>query len=129
MRRRLGFTRLAVASSVVLLTLACAEQPRPGTYDQVFAEGNPLARSGYRGTLVIEPDRRFRYQMPVGSLSGEYRRSADSIYFETGPSDVRMVAFKGTVVRDTLVLEQPQMGALRGMLGPDIVVQRFVRRK
>jgi len=129
MARRRGPSRLASCSSLLLLTLACAEQPRPGTYDQVFAEGNPLARSGYRSTLVIEPDRRFRYQLPMVSLSGEYRRSGDSIYFETGSGDVRMVALKGRVVRDTLVLEPPQMGALRGMIGSELVVQRFVRRK
>jgi hypothetical protein len=112
-----------------MVTLACAEQPRPGTYDQVATEGNPLARSGYRSTLVIEPDRRFRYQMPMVSFSGEYRRSGDSLYFETGSADMRMVALRGRMMRDTLVLEQPQMGALRGMLGSEIATQRFVRRR
>jgi len=115
-------------AAALLMALACAEQPRPGTYDQVFTPGSALARSGYKGTLVIEPDHRFRLQMPMVSLAGEYRRSGDSLYFETGSSDVRMVALRGRVVRDTLVLEQPQMGALRGMLGEDIAVQRFVRR-
>jgi hypothetical protein len=95
----------------------------------VFAEGSPLARSGYRGTLVIEADNRFRYQMPMLSVSGEYRRSGDSLYFETGSADMRMVALRGRAVGDTLVLEQPQMGALRGMLGEDLAVQRFVRRR
>ncbi len=113
----------------LLLLLACGEQPRPGTYDQVFAPGSALARSGYKGTLVIEPEHRFRLQMPMISLAGEYRRSGDSIYFETGSSDVRMVALRGRVVNDTLVLEQPQMGALRGMIGDDLATQRFVRRR
>jgi len=108
--------------------LGCAEQPRPGTYDQVFTEGSALARSGYKSTLVIEPERRFRLQMPMVSVAGEYRRSGDSLYFETGSTDVRMIALKGRVAGDTLVLEQPQMGALRGMLGRDLVEQRFVRR-
>lgn len=120
---------LVVATVLPLLVTGCTESPRPGTYDQVFAGGNPLARSGYRGTLVIEPDDRFRYQMPMLSISGQYRRSGDSLYFETGSADVRMVALRGRVVRDTLLLEQPQIGALRGVLGADLAVQRFVRRR
>jgi hypothetical protein len=40
-----------------------------------------------------------------------------------------MVALRGRMVRDTLVLEQPQMGALKGMIGPDVATQRFVRRR
>jgi hypothetical protein len=27
------------------------------------------------------------------------------------------------------VLEQPQMGMLRGVVGPDVALQRFVRRR
>jgi hypothetical protein len=118
-----------VAAVLPVLALGCAQSPRPGTYDQMFAEGSPLARSGYRGTLVIEADNRFRYQMPMLSISGEYRRSGDSLYFETGSADMRMVALRGRAVGDTLVLEQPQIGALRGMLGDDVAVQRFVRRR
>ena len=114
---------------VLLALLGCTEQPRPGTYDQVFTPGGALARSGYKGTLVIEPEHRFRLQMPMVTLAGEYRRSGDSLYFETGSSDVRMVALRGRMVRDTLVLEQPQMGALRGMIGADVATQRFVRRR
>jgi len=124
MRRR---TALAVALTV--FAGACQEQPRPGTYDQVFTEGSALARSGYKGTLVIDPNHRFRIEMPMVSLSGEYRRSGDSIYLESGSTDARMVMLKGRMVGDTLVLEQPQMGALRGMLGRDLVEQRFVRRR
>ncbi|MFN2565102.1 MAG: hypothetical protein ABR499_08860 [Gemmatimonadaceae bacterium] len=119
-------TRLSI---IFLALVGCREAPRPGTYDQVLTEGSPAARSGYKSTLVIEPDNRFRYQMPVMSISGEYRRSGDSLYFETGSADVRMVALRGRMVRDTLVLEQPQMGMLRGMIGPDLAVQRFVRRR
>lgn len=111
-----------------LLLLGCDAGPREGTYDQVFSEGSAVAKSGYKSTLVIEPGNRFRYQMPMMSLSGEYRRSGDSLYFETGSSDVRVVALRGRMVRDTLVLEQPQMGMLGGIVGPDIAVQRFVRR-
>jgi len=121
--------RRAWLGAALLAAAACAEQPRPGTYDQVFAPGSTLARSGYKGTLVIEPEHRFRLQMPMVSLSGEYRRSGDSIYLETGSSDVRMVALRGRVVRDTLILEQPQMGALRSIVGDEIATQRFVRRK
>jgi expansin (peptidoglycan-binding protein) len=121
--------RVTLAAAALLSLIACAEQPRPGTYDQVFTRGGVLARSGYKGTLVIEPEHRFRLQMPMMSLAGQYRRSGDSIYFETGSADVRMVALRGRVVRDTLVLEQPQMGALRGMLGDDLATQRFVRRR
>jgi hypothetical protein len=120
--------RLA-ASCVLLPLLGCDGGLREGTYDQVFSEGSPIERSGYKSTLVIESDNRFRYQMPVMSISGEYRRSGDSLYFETGSSDVRMVALRGRMVRDTLVLEQPQMGMLRGVVGPDIALQRFVRRR
>ena len=120
---------LVLAAVPALLAAGCAESPRPGTYDQVFTEGSPIARSGYRSTLVIERDNRFRYQMPMLSISGEYRRSGDSLYFETGSADVRMVALRGRMVRDTLVLEQPQMGMLKGMIGSDVAVQRFVRRR
>ena len=120
---------IALAAGLTMLLAACAEQPRPGTYDQVFSEGSALARSGYKSTLVIEQEHRFRVQMPMVSLSGEYRRSGDSIYLESGSSDARMVMLKGRVAGDTLVLEQPQMGALRGMLGRDLVEQRFVRRR
>jgi hypothetical protein len=123
MKRHLTF------GAALLSALACAEQPRPGTYDQVFAEGSALARSGYKSTLVVEPERRFRLQMPMVSLAGEYRRSGDSIYFETGSTDVRMVALRGRVAGDTLVLEQPQVGALRSMIGDDFAIQRFVRRR
>lgn len=112
-----------------LLLLGCNAGPREGTYDQVFSEGSAVARSGYKSTLVIESGNRYRYQMPMMSLSGEYRRSGDSLYFESGSSDVRVVALRGRMVRDTLVLEQPQMGMLGGIVGPDIAVQRFVRRK
>jgi hypothetical protein len=121
--------RSALAATLAVLIAACGEQPRPGTYDQVFTEGSALARSGYTSTLVIEPEHRFRIQMPMVSLSGEYRRSGDSIYLESGSSDARMVMLKGRVKGDTLLLEQPQMGALRGMLGRDLVEQRFVRRR
>lgn len=124
MRRRI--VPLAALSAVIA---ACGEQPRPGTYDQVFSEGSALARSGYTSTLVIEPERRFRIQMPMVSLSGEYRRSGDSIYLESGSTDARMVMLKGRVAGDTLVLEPPQISALRGMLGRDLVEQRFVRRR
>jgi hypothetical protein len=116
-------------AAVLLSVLACAERPRPGTYDQVFAEGSALGRSGYKSTLVIEREHRFRLQMPMVSLAGEYRRSGDSIYLETGSTDVRMVALRGRVVGDTLVLEQPQVGALRSMIGDDLAIQRFVRRR
>jgi hypothetical protein len=119
----------AAAALLLLLLAACDRGPRPGTYDQVFAAGNPLASSGYRSTLVIESGNRFRYQMPMLSVSGEIRRSGDSLYFETGSSDVRMVALKGRAVHDTLVLEQPHMSALKGMIGPDVATQRFVRRR
>jgi hypothetical protein len=119
--------RFAVLLS--LLLLACNAGPREGTYDQVFADGSAVARSGYKSTVVIEPGNRFRYQMPMMSVSGEYRRSGDSLYFETGSNDVRVVALRGRMVRDTLVLEQPQMGMLGGIVGPDIAVQRFVRRR
>jgi hypothetical protein len=112
-----------------LLLLACNAGPREGTYDQVFADGSAVARSGYKSTVVIEPGNRFRYQMPMMSVNGEYRRSGDSLYFETGSSDVRLVALRGRMVRDTLMLEQPQMGMLGGIVGPDIAVQRFVRRR
>jgi hypothetical protein len=125
--------RALVGQAALVITLSflvgCDAGPREGTYDQVFSEGSPIGRSGYKSTLVIEPDNRFRYQMPMMSVSGEYRRSGDSLYFETGSSDVRMVALRGRMVRDTLVLEQPQIGMLRGVVGPDIAVQRFVRRR
>jgi len=121
--------RSAPLAALLVLVAACGEQPRPGTYDQVFSEGSALARSGYKGTLIIEPEHRFRIQMPMVSLSGEYRRSGDSIYLESGSPDARMVMLKGRVVGDTLVLEPPQIAALRGMLGRDLVEQRFVRRR
>jgi hypothetical protein len=119
--------RCAVVFS--LLLLGCTAGPREGTYDQVLSDGSAVARSGYKSTLVIEPGNRFRYQMPMLSVSGAYRRSGDSLYFETGSTDVRVVALRGRMVRDTLVLEQPQMGMLGGIVGPDIAVQRFVRRR
>ena len=117
------------AAALLLLLAACDRGPRPGTYEQVFAEGSPLARSGYRSTLVIESGNRFRYRMPMLSLSGDIRRTGDSLYFETGSTDMRMVVLKGRMVHDTLVLEQPQMGALKGMIGADVATQRFVRRR
>jgi hypothetical protein len=122
-------TTKALAVVLSIVALGCNTGPREGTYDQVFSPGSAVARSGYTSTLVIEPGNRFRYQMPMMSVSGEYRRNGDSLYFETGTSDVRMVALRGRVVRDTLVLEQPQMGMLGGIVGPDIAVQRFVRRR
>lgn len=121
--------RTAFAVVLPLLLVGCNAGPREGTYDQVFSEGSAVARSGYKSTLVIEPGNRFRYQMPMMSINGEFRRSGDSLYFETGSNDVRVVALRGRVVRDTLVLEQPQMGMLGGIVGPDIAVQRFVRRR
>jgi hypothetical protein len=119
----------ALVALLPMLALGCNTGPREGTYDQVFSPGSAVARSGYTSTLVIEPGHRFRYQLPMMSVSGEYRRSGDSLYFETGSSDVRVVALRGRMVRDTLVLEQPQMGALGGIVGPDIATQRFVRRR
>jgi hypothetical protein len=119
----------ALATMLSAPLVGCNAGPREGTYDQVFAEGSPMAGSGYKSTLVIEPGNRFRYQMPMMSISGEYRRSGDSLYFETGSNDVRMVALKGRVVRDTLLLEQPQMALMRGVIGPDLAIQRFVRRR
>jgi hypothetical protein len=119
--------RFAVVLS--LLLLACNAGPHEGTYDQVFAPGSAVAKSGYNSTLVIEPGHRFRYQIPMMSVSGEYRRSGDSLYFETGSNDVRVVTLRGRMAHDTLVLEQPQMGVLSGIVGPDIAVQRFVRRR
>ena len=119
--------RFAVALS--LLLVGCDAGPREGTYDQVFSPGSAVANSGYKSTLVIEPENRFRYQMPMMSVAGAYRRSGDSLYFETGSTDVRVVALRGRLVHDTLVLEQPQMGMLSGIVGPDIAVQRFVRRR
>lgn len=121
--------RTAFAVVLPLLLVGCNAGPREGTYDQVFSEGSAVARSGYKSTLVIEPGNRFRYQMPMMSINGEFRRSGDSLYFETGSNDVRVVALRGRVVRDTLVLEQPQMGMLGGIVGPDVAVQRFVRRR
>lgn len=119
--------RVAVAA-LSLSVAACAREPREGTYDQVFDPGSRVAQSGYKATLVIEPNDRFRYQMPMVSIAGDIRRSGDSLYFETGSADVRMVALRGRMVRDTLVVEQPQMGMLRGVVGPDVAMQRFVRR-
>jgi hypothetical protein len=114
---------------LALPPLACTGDPREGTYDQVVSEGSPMARSGYKSTLVIESGKRFRYQMPMMSLAGEYRLAGDSIYFETGSEDVRVVALRGRVARDTLVLEQPQMALVSGVLGQDLATQRFVRRR
>ena len=119
---------LAIPLSVTLLLSACDQGLREGTYDQVFTQGSAMARSGYKATLVIEPNDRFRYQMPMMSMAGDIRRSGDSLFFETGSTDMRMVALRGRMVRDTLVLEQPQMGMLRGVVGPDVAMQRFVRR-
>ena len=118
----------ALAFVPALLLAACNTGPREGTYDQVFAAGSAIGRSGYKATLVIEPDKRFRYQMPMMAIGGEYRRVGDSLYFETGSPDMRMVALRGRMASDTLLLEQPQMGMLRGVIGPDVAVQRFVRR-
>jgi hypothetical protein len=127
--RIVSMTGAACAVALALALAGCDAGPREGTYDQVFTEGSPMAQSGYKGTLVIEPDNRFRYQMPMMSVSGDVRRSGDSLYFETGSADVRVVALRGRMVRDTLVLEQPQMGMLRGVVGPDVALQRFVRRR
>jgi hypothetical protein len=119
----------ALAVTLSLWLVGCNAGPRQGTYDQVFSEGSPIRSSGYKSTLVIESDNRFRYQMPLMSIAGEYRRVGDSLFFETGSSDVRMVALRGRRAGDTLVLEQPQMSMLGGLVGPDIAVQRFVRRR
>jgi hypothetical protein len=121
--------RLTGVAVVMLAVAACERGLREGTYDQVFTAGSPMERSGYKATLVIEPENRFRYQMPMMSIAGDIRRSGDSLYFETGSPDMRMVALRGRMVRDTLVLEQPQMGMLRGVVGPDIAMQRFMRRQ
>src|SRR5687767_1209654 len=119
----------AVLVAVLFVSVAgCGAEPREGTYDQVFAPGSAVAQSGYKATLAIEPNDRFRYQMPMMSIAGDIRRSGDSLYFETGSPDLRMVALRGRMVRDTLVLEQPQMGMLRSVVGPDVAMQRFVRR-
>jgi hypothetical protein len=118
-----------LATMLAAPLLGCTAGPREGTYDQVVTGDNPIAGSGFKTTLVIEPGNRFRYQMPMMSISGEYRRSGDSLYFETGSSDVRMVALRGRVVRDTLLLEQPQMAAMRVVIGADLATQRFVRRR
>jgi hypothetical protein len=120
---------VALAATLSLWLVGCNAGPRQGTYDQVFSESSPIRSSGYKSTLVIESGNRFRYQMPLMSIAGEYRRVGDSLYFETGSADVRMVALRGRMVRDTLVLEQPQMSMLGGLVGPDIAVQRFVRRR
>jgi hypothetical protein len=120
-------TAVAVPLSLTLLA-GCDRGLREGTYDQVFAPGSAMARSGYKATLVVEPNNRFRYQMPMAALAGDIRRSGDSLYFETGSTDMRMVALRGRMVRDTLVLEQPQMGMLSGIVGPDVAMQKFVRR-
>lgn len=121
--------RAALIIVLASTLFACERGPRPGTYDQVLTPGGGLARSGYTSTLTIEPNDRFRYQMPMLSMSGEIRRSGDSLYFETGSSDMRMVALRGRMVRDTLMLEAPRMAVLKGMIGPDIAMQRFVRRR
>jgi hypothetical protein len=117
------------ASCMVVLLAGCDAGPREGTYDQVFSEGSPIARSGYKATLVIESGNRYRYQVPMMTLAGEFRRSGDSLYFETGSADMRMVALRGRMVRDTLLLEQPQMAMMRGVVGPDLAIQRFVQRR
>ena len=127
-------TGTSARHALVVITLsmsvaACGAEPREGTYDQVFTAGSPMARSGYKATLTVEPNQRFRYQMPMLSIAGDIRRSGDSVYFETGSDDMRMVALRGRMVRDTLVVEQPQMGMLRGVVGPDVAMQRFVRRR
>ena len=127
-------TGTSARNALVVITLsmsvaACGAEPREGTYDQVFTAGSPMARSGYKATLTVEPNQRFRYQMPMLSIAGDIRRSGDSVYFETGSDDMRMVALRGRMVRDTLVVEQPQMGMLRGVVGPDVAMQRFVRRR
>ena len=119
----------ALAAALTLPAVACAAGPREGTYDQVVSAGSPMARSGYKSTLVIESKHRFRYQMPMMSVAGEYRLAGDSIYFETGSEDVRVVALRGRVARDTLVLEQPQMAVVSGVIGQDLATQRFVRRR
>src|SRR5688572_25289451 len=62
-------TSAAFAIALSLPLAGCDAGPREGTYDQVFTEGSPMAQSGYKGTLVIEPDNRFRYQMPMVSIS------------------------------------------------------------
>jgi hypothetical protein len=121
--------RLRALAATLPLLLACNAGPREGTYDQVFSSGSPMATSGYKATLVIESANRFRYQMPMMSIAGEYRRVGDSLYFETGSADMRLVALRGRAVRDTLLLEQPQMAMMRGVIGPDLAVQRFVRRR
>jgi hypothetical protein len=126
---RVTSPRYAFVIAVLSLSLtACRSEPREGTYDQVFAPGSAMAQSGYKATLVIEPNNRFRYQIPMTSIAGDIRRSSDSLYFETGSPEMRMVALRGRMVRDTLVLEQPQMRMLGGLVGPDVAVQRFVRR-
>jgi hypothetical protein len=127
--RLVAVRRASIVTIVSLSVSACSREPREGTYDQVLTEGSPMSRSGYKATLVIEPKNRFRYQMPMMSVAGDIRRSGDSLYFETGSADVHMVALRGRMVRDTLVLEQPQMGMLSGLVGPDVAVQRFVRRR
>ena len=127
--RLVAACRAYVLPILLLSAGACSRGPREGTYDQVLREGSPMSRSGYKATLVIEPNNRFRYQMPMMSVAGDIRRSGDSLYFETGSADVRMVALRGRMVRDTLVLEQPQMGMLSGVVGPDVALQRFVRRR
>jgi hypothetical protein len=128
MERRVMLRGL-VLSCTLALVAGCNAGPREGTYDQVFAEGSPISRSGYKATLVIESGNRYRYQMPMLTLAGDYRRSGDSLYFETGSNDMRMVTLRGRMVRDTLMLEQPQMAMMRGVVGPDLAIQRFVRRK
>lgn len=120
--------RTLVIMTISLSFVGCRAEPREGTYDQLFAPGSAMGQSGYKATLVIEPNDRFRYQMPMLSIAGDIRRSGDSLYFETGSPDMRMVALRGRMVRDTLMLEQPQMGMLRGIVGPDVAMQRFVRR-
>lgn len=110
-----------------MLSVAACSQPRPGTYDQVFTGAGEMTRS-FKATLVIEDDDRFRYQMPMGSIAGSIRRSDDSLFFETGSADMRVVALRGRMVNDTLVLQQPALGGLGGLIGRDVATQRFVRR-
>jgi hypothetical protein len=121
--------RAGLAAALPLLLLACGGGgPAPGEYEQVFEPGNPLALAG-RSTLSIERGGRFVYRTPMMSMSGEYRRSGDSLYFETVGTTARVVVLQGEAVGDTLLLEQPQLSAIRRQIGPGLVVGRFVRRR
>lgn len=127
MRRRPRGARLLLA--MPLLLCACAEGgPRPGEYEQVFEPGNPLGAIAGRSTLSIERDGRFTFRTPVMSMTGEYRRSGDSVYFETVGTSARAIVLQGRAVGDTLLLEQPQLSAIRRQIGPGLLVGRFVRR-